>query len=135
MSILIIRRKDANKNEGENQISILTCTPVMGGRGDVKDTSPIMISRHISHSGYAAGNKLPIPFSNKVNTFYRDDIKMSDALKKYAMLSSEQLNMECDYQNDMEEGAQVSLKDSVVTNDKNYLIFSKKARTQKSMIS
>ena len=124
----MIRQKDNIEIPKEEEL--LTCTPVMRGRGSIKDTSPIMIARQIFQGEVRniqnIGSK---PFTPLVGSYSRDNVIIKTTLQKYTKKCSESVSKDScnvDYENDMEEKAQVSLKDSAETSDKNYLILSKK---------
>jgi len=101
----------------------------MAGRGNIQDTSPIMIARPMfkavePQKGIIEGKvtKTPVLASycannqkGSINTF----------LNKYAQNNKEETkrvnkNCEEDFQNDMDESVSVNLKDSEITSNKNF---------------
>ena len=102
--------------------SLLTCTPVMAGRGLMQDTSPIMIARPLCNP--SPDGKLtmtPKPISGGLKVQQSNIAAANQLLKKYIVNEEVKgTRMEEDYQFDMDEKVAIHLKDSSDTNDKNY---------------
>lgn len=120
--------KDSAKQMSKinKEATIITCTPVMCARGNLQDTSPIMISRPII---IANNEDMPVleskyaktPVIKAANNILKQSIGKESPLKKY--LANEERKPSCleeDYANDMEEKICVNLKETINTSNKNY---------------